>query len=281
MVVTLLVTAVVLVALLVGAVVTVVVLRARLEESTTESEELRHELALATLEPRSPRAAQAAQAAGYAVRTVVETATRLREHGFRGTIVSSVDDFIDWAMEDREQIVRVAAPDGTVTILFSDIENSTALNTEIGDAAWVRLLNAHDDLLSSVIEKFRGHIVKSQGDGYMVVFSTPDLATDAALEIQRALSVKRQRNRRLRRTPIRVRIGLHTGRVIEKQGDYFGRNVALAARIAALADGGETLVSSEIVDALTDEARFGFTEVDTVELKGLPGEHRIWLAETA
>ena len=205
----------------------------------------------------------------------------MREQGVRSTLLASIDDFTRWAQEDRGEIARVAGPDGEVTIFFSDIENSTALNSELGDEEWVKLLAAHDKLLHTYVEKHRGLIVKSQGDGYMVVFSTPDLALGASLDIQRALSAKRQRSRRLRRTPIRVRIGLHTGTAIEREGDFFGRNVAMAARVAAMADGGEILVSSDITEALDDSPDFRFTEEDTVEFKGLPGEHRLWSVEAA
>jgi adenylate cyclase len=226
--------------------------------------------------PRSPRASQAAQAAGLAMRTALETVGRMREQGFRSTLLASIDDFTRWAQEDRGEIARVAGPDGEVTIFFSDIENSTALNSELGDEEWVKLLSAHDKLLHIYVERHHGLIVKSQGDGYMVAFSTPELALGASLDIQRALSAKRQRSRRLRRTPIRVRIGLHTGTAIEREGDFFGRNVAMAARVASMADGGEILVSTDIVEALADSADFAFVEEDTVEFKGLPGEHRIW-----
>jgi class 3 adenylate cyclase len=226
--------------------------------------------------PRSPRASQAAQAAGLAMRTAVETVGRMREQGFRSTLLASIDDFTRWAQEDRGEIARVAGPDGEVTIFFSDIENSTALNSELGDEEWVKLLSAHDKLLHTYVERHDGLIVKSQGDGYMVAFSTPELALGASLDIQRALSAKRQRSRRLRRTPIRVRIGLHTGTAIEREGDFFGRNVAMAARVASMADGGEILVSTDIVEALADSDDFAFVEEDTVEFKGLPGEHRIW-----
>jgi class 3 adenylate cyclase len=196
-------------------------------------------------------------------------------------LLSSIDDFTRWALEDRTEIARVAGPDGTVTILFSDIENSTALNSELGDEAWVKLLADHDRLLHTYVDKHRGHVVKSQGDGYMVVFSTPELALAASLDIQRTLGRTRQRTRRMRRTPIRVRIGLHTGTAIEREGDYFGRNVAMAARVAAMADGGEILVSNEIAEALADAEGFRFTEEDTVEFKGIPGEHRLWSVEAA
>ncbi|MET0838002.1 MAG: adenylate/guanylate cyclase domain-containing protein [Marmoricola sp.] len=230
--------------------------------------------------PRSPRAS-AVQTAGLAMRTAMDTVSRMRERGVRSTLLASIDDFTRWALEDRGEIARVAGPDGEVTIFFSDIESSTALNSELGDEQWVKLLAAHDRLLHTYVEKHRGLIVKSQGDGYMVAFSTPELALGASLDIQRALSAKRQRSRRLRRTPIRVRIGLHTGTAIEKEGDFFGRNVAMAARVASMADGGEILVSSDIAEALADSADFVFTEEDTVEFKGLPGAHRLWSVEAA
>jgi adenylate cyclase len=229
--------------------------------------------------PRSPRTQQAVQTAGLAMRTAIDTVSKLRERGVRSTLLGSIDDFTRWALEDRSEIARVAGPDGEVTIFFSDIENSTALNSELGDEQWVKLLAAHDRLLHTYVERHRGLIVKSQGDGYMVVFSTPELALGASLDIQHALSAKRQRSRRLRRTPIRVRIGLHTGTAIEKEGDYFGRNVAMAARVASMADGGEILVSTDIAERLSDSTDFAFVEEDTVEFKGLPGEHQLFSVE--
>jgi adenylate cyclase len=265
--------------LLVAAVAAAGVLLGRLRQAREEALELRRALESEPELLRGPRAMQAAQAAGMAMKTVVETANRMREQGVRGMLLSSIDDLAAWAMEDRNEIARIAAPDGTVTMMFSDIENSTALNSEIGDQEWVKLLSAHDRLLKTYVDRHRGHVVKSQGDGYMVVFRTPELAIGASLGIQRALSAKRQRSRRLRRTPIRVRIGLHTGTAIEREGDYFGRNVAMAARVAAMADGGEILVTGEIVEELQDAEDFRFVEDDTVELKGLPGEHQLWLVE--
>ena len=228
---------------------------------------------------RSPRTAQAMQTAGLAMKTALDTVGRMRDQGLRSTLLASLDDFTRWALEDRREIARVAGPDGEVTIFFSDIENSTALNSELGDDEWVKLLGAHDRLLHTYVEKHRGLVVKSQGDGYMVVFPTPELALEASLGIQRALAAKRQRSRQLRRTPIRVRIGLHTGTAIEKEGDYFGRNVAMAARVASMADGGEILVSTDIAEPLADSTDFAFVEEDTVEFKGLPGEHQLFSVE--
>ncbi len=252
----------------------------QLQEARGEVLELREALATEQAALRGPRTVQAAQAAGSAVKTLVSTATRVREQGVRGMMLSSIDDLATWAMEDRNEIVRMAAPDGTVTIMFSDIENSTAVNSELGDERWVKLLNAHNRLVQSCVEKNRGLVVKSQGDGYMVVFATAERALGAARDIQRELGAKRQRSRQLRRTPIRVRIGLHRGTAIEREGDFFGRNVAMAARVTALADGGDVLVTDEIAEELAGSQEYRFVRDDVVSLKGLPGEHQLWLVET-
>lgn len=264
--------------LLLAALVAVVVLVRQLAAARQRIEEL-EQAAAAPAETVGPRSPRAVQAAGAAMRTAVETVSRVREHGVRSTALASVDDFIRWAIADRQQIARVAGPDGTVTIMFSDIEGSTGLNSELGDTEWVKLLAAHDQLVRTWVDKHRGLIVKNQGDGYMVVFSTPELAVHASLDIQRALGAKRQRSRRLRRTPIRVRIGLHTGTAIERDGDWFGSNVAMAARVAAMADGGEILVTEEIARTLEETPGLRFTEQEAVELKGLPGTHRLHLVE--
>lgn len=212
--------------------------------------------------------------AGTAVRSVFEAVSRVREQGVGGMLVSTLEDFNRWAADQRTAIGRMAAEDGTVTIFFSDIENSTLLNTQLGDARWIKVLSAHDSLIETYVEKYRGLIVKSFGDGHMVVFSTPELAIVAALEIQRALGANWNRSRELRRTPIRVRIGLHTGTAIERDGDYFGQNVAMAARVAGQAQGGEVLVTDDIVNSV--EHLFSFTPAESVELKGFDGAHELW-----
>ncbi|RNL80091.1 adenylate/guanylate cyclase domain-containing protein [Nocardioides marmorisolisilvae] len=218
----------------------------------------------------SPRAVRTASA----VRSVVEAVARVREQGVGGMLVSTLEDFNRWAADQRAAIGRVAGEDGTVTIFFSDIENSTQLNTQLGDARWLKVLSAHDRLVETYVDKYRGLIVKSFGDGHMVVFSTPTLAISASLDIQRALSANWNRSRELRRTPIRVRIGLHTGTAIERDGDYFGQNVALAARVAGQAQGGEILVTAEIAEALEEE--FDFPPAGAVELKGFEGPQELF-----
>jgi class 3 adenylate cyclase len=245
-----------------------------LADARHEAERLQETVESQLVEIRNPRAVQAA---GKVVTKVVEAAARAREHGVGRMVLASIEDFTRWAGEQRTVIGRMAAADGTVTIMFSDIEGSTALNASLGDARWVRVLAAHDELVETYVEKYRGLIVKTQGDGHMVVFSTPELAVRAAVDIQRAFGAKWNHSRELRRTPIRVRIGLHAGTAIERDGDYLGQNVALAARVAAEASGGETLVTGEVADACADE--FAFVPVGSVELKGFDGEHALWRVE--
>jgi adenylate cyclase len=227
-------------------------------------------------EARTP--AKPLSTAERAVRKVVGTAATVRDqgvrHGMRGLLMSSIDDLTRWALEDRPEIAKVASSDGTLTIFFSDIEGSTALNHDLGDKAWVRVLASHEALIRAFVEQQHGHIVKSQGDGFMIVFREAGQAVRSGLSIQHALATGR--NRRLRRTSVRVRIGIHTGTVITRDGDYFGSAVAMAARVGALADGGEILVSAAVREALGDDRRFALEETEQVELKGLPGSHVLW-----
>ena len=246
------------------AVVTVLLVRARRELTSWE---------LTHVEVPQP---PAKQAVGLAVRTVMQTVDRVRERGLvGGLLVAPVEDFTRWVTEDRAEIVRVAAPDGTVTVLFSDIESSTELNERLGDDAWVRVLRAHDRAVRAQVAKHGGHVVKSQGDGFMVVFGSPADAVDAARRIQRAVGTE---GRRLRRTPVKVRIGIHCGTAVARDGDYFGRNVAKAARVAALAEGGQILTSDEVREALADDVPLVRTGEHA--LKGLDGTHVLWAVST-
>ncbi|TNM37322.1 adenylate/guanylate cyclase domain-containing protein [Nocardioides albidus] len=223
----------------------------------------------AALRPPPP-----ANSAERAVRRVIRTASKVRSHGITGLIQSTVEDLQSWASdEERADILNMAASDGTVTLFFSDIEESTPLNDRLGDATWIKVLAAHDRVLRAQIERNRGQVVKTAGDGFMVAFRDTEAACRAALGIQRDLP----RDVTLRRYgPILVRIGIHTGQVVARDGDYFGRNVAMAARVANLAHGGEILASDAVREALGEEVALTLVERDTVELKGLAGEHVVW-----
>lgn len=207
------------------------------------------------------------------VESALGTAARVREEGVGGVVRSSLESLSRWSSEDESELANLAGPDGRVAILFSDIEDSTVLNDQLGDVEWVKVLSSHDTLIRSAIGAHDGHIIKSQGDGFMVAFGDPADAVRGAIAMQEAIDVG---DRRLRKRPIHVRVGVHVGTAIERDGDLFGRDVALAARVAAEAVGGEILVSDAVQAAVADEPGIRCVEAQTVELKGLPGEHTLW-----
>ncbi|EUA20275.1 adenylate and Guanylate cyclase catalytic domain protein [Mycobacterium kansasii 662] len=210
-----------------------------------------------------------------AVKTVWNTANIMRKEGFGAAVRSSIEDLADWAEVERPDLARVT-PDGRVVILFSDIEESTALNEKIGDRAWVKLIGAHDKLMHQLVQRQSGHVVKSQGDGFMVAFARAEQAVRCSIDLQQAL---RKEAKRKRHTEIRVRIGIHMGRSVRRGDDLFGRNVAMAARVAGQAVGGEVLVSEPVRDAVQDCDGIRFDDGREVELKGFSGSYRLFAVE--
>ncbi|HET6734262.1 adenylate/guanylate cyclase domain-containing protein [Mycobacterium sp.] len=202
-----------------------------------------------------------------AVKQVWQTANILRKDGLEAAVRSSIEDLADWAEVERPDLARLA-PSGKVAILFSDIEESTALNERIGDRAWVRLIGRHDKMVRRHVKNHSGHVVKSQGDGFMVAFTHPEEAVRCSLDVQRSLS--------RRPNGIRVRIGIHMGKSVRRGDDLFGRNVAMAARVASEADGGEILVSEVVRDALRDLDDVTFDDGRNAELKGFSGSYRLY-----
>jgi adenylate cyclase len=207
-----------------------------------------------------------------AVKTVWQTANLVRKKGLGAAVRSSIEDLANWAEVERPDLARVTS-DGKVTILFSDIEESTALNERVGDRAWVKLIGAHDKLVRKVVDAHSGHVVKSQGDGFMIAFAQPEQAVRCGIDLQDAL---RKDSQRRRHNDIRVRIGIHTGRSVRRGDDLFGRNVAMAARVAGQAGGGEILVSETVRDALKDCDDISFDEGREAELKGFADTHRLY-----
>jgi eukaryotic-like serine/threonine-protein kinase len=186
---------------------------------------------------------------------------------------TSVDEIASTVGSERPSMRPAAAPDGTVTMLFTDIEGSTAMNDRLGDVRWLELLRAHHALVRDEVHRHGGFEVKSQGDGFMVAFPSARRAVDCARAIQRAVEAQLGDHPD---GPIRLRIGLHTGEAIKEEADFYGKNVALAARIADQARGGEVLASS-VVKQLTESAGdIRFEDEREVELAGLSGPHTLY-----
>jgi eukaryotic-like serine/threonine-protein kinase len=206
---------------------------------------------------------------------------RLEAQGLAGVdVTTSIDDMVSALEQERPDMRAHMAPDGTVAILFSDIEDSTVLTERLGDERWLQLLREHNAIFREQISRHDGYEVKSQGDGFMLAFPDPCEALECAIDVQRAFA---ERERDDTSEPLRVRMGLHAGDVISEEGDYFGKNVILAARIAAQALGGEILVSEELREAASSRNgdRLRFDDGRELELKGLAGRHRVYRAEWA
>jgi class 3 adenylate cyclase len=224
----------------------------------------------------------AAQEMGMRLQVERAVALRLEAQGISSLDVTTTIDFVISAVEsERPNLAAHAAPDGTVTILFSDIENSTLMTERLGDERWLDVLRAHNSIFRRHLRAHGGYEVKNQGDGFMLVFPDAREALACAVAIQRELSSSDAPDDER----VRVRMGMHTGEAIREEGDFFGRSVILAARIAAQAGGGEILVS----EALKEHAEgpgedgeadgFDFGAQRDLELKGLAGTHRVYMTE--
>ncbi len=182
--------------------------------------------------------------------------------GSLGELVSSLDASGDGLAD--------GIPAGTVTVMFTDIEDSTVVSQEMGDQKWTQIVEDHFAILDQVIKRHRGNVVKRLGDGTMTVFESARAAIDAATEIQSATSS----------TELKVRIGVHTGDSLRRDGDYYGVAVNKAARIAGIAAGGE-IVASSVTAELSGGQGIRFGPTRTVSLKGLDGTHLVLTVEAS
>lgn len=172
-------------------------------------------------------------------------------------------------------LAKEARGEGTFTIVFSDIEGSTNLATRLGDDAWMRVLDVHNEIIRTELTRHQGREVKSQGDGFMMAFESARRAVDFAIAVQQELHRRRNQQPEWQ---IRVRIGVHTGEAITTaDGDLFGRHVVVASRIADHADGNEILVSGLVRDLTQGRHELAYEPAMTVVLKGLGEQlvHRV------
>ncbi len=172
------------------------------------------------------------------------------------------------------------------TILFTDVEGSTALTDRLGDAKARELLREHECMVREALKTHGGSEVKTMGDGFMTSFSSATRALECAIAIQKAFD---ERNRSLpahpealegRAEPIKVRIGLNAGEPIAEddpdgRSDLYGTAVNLAARIAAQAEGGEIL-ASEAVRQIVAGKKFPFSDRGETTLRGFEDRVHIY-----
>lgn len=151
------------------------------------------------------------------------------------------------------------------TILFTDIVASTETAARLGDAAWRELLGGHHALVRRELARFRGRELDTAGDGFFATFDGPARAVQAATAIRGAV----------RELGIEVRAGVHTGECEIHDGKVAGIAVSIGARISALAQPMEVLVSSTVKDLVAGSG-IGFEDRGSHELKGVPGSWRVF-----
>ncbi len=156
------------------------------------------------------------------------------------------------------------------TVLFTDIVDSTRLAAKMGDRDWHALLDAHDAVVRSQLRRFRGREVNTSGDGFFAMFDGPQRAIRCAMAIRDAVQA----------LGIEVRAGLHTGECEIRGDDIGGIAVHIGARVSALAGPNDVLVSSTLRDLVIGSG-LEFEERGTRELKGVPGEWRLFAVASA
>jgi class 3 adenylate cyclase len=187
------------------------------------------------------------------------------------SVLQTTGPIVDW-VDDVEEFVTGARPIGftdrvLATVLYTDIVDSTARASTLGDAAWRQLLDRHDRLVEREIDRYRGTVVKSTGDGVLARFDGPARAVSCGLSIADAAP----------ELGLEIRAGLHTGEIELRGDDIGGISAHLGARVAALAGPHEVLVSRTVRDLVAGSG-LSFTDRGEHELKGVPDHWQIYAA---
>jgi class 3 adenylate cyclase/ketosteroid isomerase-like protein len=189
------------------------------------------------------------------------------------TLPVTLDQLEKTIQRDQPDLSGTLAADGTVTIVFTDIVDSTVLISRLGDHAWLELLRRHNAVIEDATAAHGGTVVETQGDGSMLAFSSARRAVACAQAIQQGIDDAFADAS----PPIRVRIGLHTGDALHEADRFFGTTVHYAARVASHALGGEVLVSNLVRDLVAGGGSgIDFLDGRDVELKGIEGSHRLF-----
>jgi class 3 adenylate cyclase len=165
-----------------------------------------------------------------------------------------------WEDEEHDRVLA--------TVLFTDIVGSTARAAELGDARWRELIQAHHGLIRRQLVRFRGTEIDTAGDGFFASFDGP----------ARAIRCARAITEGVRELGIEIRAGLHTGECERIDRKVGGIAVSIGARVAAEAGPGEVLVSSTVKDLVAGSG-IEFRDRGVAELKGVPGEWRLFAVE--
>ncbi|MBL8520175.1 MAG: nuclear transport factor 2 family protein [Betaproteobacteria bacterium] len=192
------------------------------------------------------------------------------ESSFGRVLTKSIEDIEHSVQKDRPDMRPASAPDGTVTIAFTDIESSSALLDRLGDTEFMRLLAWHDRIVREAAGQHSGYVVKSQGDGFMLAFPS------AALALRASLSMRERIRAGFEGLPVRIRVGLHSGEAIKRSDDFYGRTVVIAARVGGMALGDEILASDLVYALARGLGTFTFAAPRAAVLKGIEGTFELY-----
>jgi len=169
----------------------------------------------------------------------------------------------------RDEGPELGQTEGLASVLFTDLEGSTTLAATLGDQRWSVLINDHFRVMEDIVQAHHGQFVKSLGDGTLSSFPSANDALAAAIEMQDVVTSARVEPR------LGLRIGIHTGDVVQTRGDFFGTVVNMAARITTTATPGEILISDATRAMVGGTRDFHFTDTISVPFKGFEGQHVI------
>ena len=174
--------------------------------------------------------------------------------------------------QEQPDLRANAAPDGTVTLLFTDIDESTEMTERLGDLRWMGVLREHNAIVRERVAAHGGFEVKTIGDAFMVAFQSARRALTCSMDIQRAFAAYSRENPEC---AIRIRVGLHAGEPVREGDDFYGKSVIVASRIAGQARGGEILVSALLRDLVESSGDIKFGEPRQAELKGFAQRYEV------
>jgi len=182
--------------------------------------------------------------------------------------VGNVDPILDAIESFLTGAVAGAAQRSLATVLFTDLVSSTESAARLGDRRWRELLDVHDSTARRIVRRHGGELVKSTGDGLLALFNTPGSAIHAAKDLEADIHA----------LGLSMRAGVHTGEIERRGDDVGGLAVHVAARVQALAGAGEIVVSA-VIPALTSGSGFTFDDLGDHQLKGVPGDWRLYRAD--
>lgn len=166
------------------------------------------------------------------------------------------------SLQAAEDLNRVLA-----TVLFTDLVDSTKRAVDLGDRAWRRLIDRHDEVARSEVSRWTGRFIKSTGDGVLATFDTPTRALRCAFDLRQALV----------RIGLEMRAAIHTGEIELRDDDIGGVGVHVAARALGMADANEVVVTRTVRDLATG-TDLGFAPKGSVSLRGIPGRFELFEA---